>query len=294
MRRTVVIGSRGSPLAMWQSRHVAALLGALDPGLDCRIEVIRTTGDRLQAASLQAISGKGAFTKEIEEALLDGRVDVAVHSLKDLPTAMPEGLVIAGIPKREDARDALIGRTAATLATLPPGARIGTSSPRRRSQLLSVRPDLVFVDLRGNVDTRLRKLDSEGLDAIVLACAGLYRLGLQDRITEAIDLHQVVPAVGQGALGIETRSGDLETRTLIGRLTDEPTLHACRAERAFLAAMGGGCALPIAAHGIARGDELSLIAAVAGADGVLARAQVVGCVAEAEAVGKSLASALTH
>jgi hydroxymethylbilane synthase len=290
--RRLTIGSRGSALALRQSRMVAALLEAAHPGLACHIEIIKTTGDIMREASLTAIAGKGVFTKEIEEALLDGRADLAVHSLKDLPTTLPPGLALAAITEREDPRDALVARAGVSgLADLPPNATIGTSSPRRRVQLGAWRRDLRIVDLRGNVDTRLRKIETENLDGVVLACAGLNRLGLGDRVTEAIDTSVLLPAVGQGALGLEARSGDEVVAALVAPLGHPQTAAACRAERAFLAALGGGCAVPIAAYGECSGYALTLTAAVGTADGGgVLRDSVSGDVSEAVELGEALAT----
>jgi hydroxymethylbilane synthase len=271
---------------------VAALLEASHTGLTCSIQIIKTTGDVMRAAPLTASAGKGVFTKEIEEAILDGRVDLAVHSLKDLPTALPPGLALVAIGEREDPRDALVARPGiGALGELPEAAVIGTSSPRRRAQLLAWRPDLRLVDLRGNVDTRLRKLVSEGLDGIVLACAGLRRLGFEDRIAEAIDPEVLLPAVGQGALGIEARGDDTDVARLAAVLNHAPTRAACCAERAFLAALGGGCAVPIAAYACATPEGLLLRAAVGSPDlGSVRRSSAVGDASDAEALGRSLAA----
>ncbi len=203
--RSLVIGTRGSPLAVWQAEYVAARLRDRWPGLDLRLERIRTTGDKILDVPLARVGGKALFVKEIEEALLSGRVDLAVHSMKDVPTELPAGLAIVAMPEREDPADVLISRTGARLAALPRGARVGTSSLRRQAQLLGHRPDLTIVGLRGNLDTRIRKLDSEGLDAIILAAAGVRRLGLGHLVTEALPPEILLPAVGQGALGIEVR-----------------------------------------------------------------------------------------
>jgi hydroxymethylbilane synthase len=292
MRQRLTIGSRGSALALRQARLVAAQLEAAYPGLACPIEIIKTTGDIMRDASLVAISGKGVFTKEIEEALLDGLADLAVHSLKDLPTSLPPGLALAAITEREDPRDALVARPGvASLADLPPGATLGTSSPRRRSQLRAWRPDLRVVDLRGNVETRLRKIETENLDGVILACAGLRRLGLGDRLTEAIDPSILLPAVGQGALGLETREGDGEVLEIVGRLDHAETAAACRAERAFLAAMGGGCAVPIAAFAVCSGDLVTITAAVeAPSGGSVLRHEMTGSVEHPERAGRDLAA----
>lgn len=292
MTKTLTIGSRGSALALWQSRSIASQLEAAHPGLSCHIEIIKTTGDILREASLVKIAGKGVFTKEIEDAILDHRVDLAVHSLKDLPTQLPDGLTLAAITQREDPRDAFVARESiASLSQLPERALIGTSSVRRQMQLRAWRPDLQIVELRGNVDTRLRKLVDENLDAIILACAGLRRLGFDDRITEPISEEFMIPAVGQGALGIEARSDDSETRALLRVLDHADTRDACRTERAFLAAMGGGCAVPIAAHAVVAGESLSVTSIVGEPDGsAVVRNQRVGHRSDPEALGGILAA----
>jgi len=245
----LIIGSRGSKLALWQANWVKSKLEKAHPGLTVEIEIIKTTGDKLTEASLVQIGGKGVFTKEIEDALIERRVDLAVHSLKDLPTALPDGLHIIAITEREDVRDALIVSEALranvkSIKDLPQGARVGTSSLRRRAQLLHQRPDLQIHELRGNVDTRLRKLDEGQYDAIILASAGLIRLGFSDRITVRIEIDEMLTAVGQGALGIETRIDDQPTNLLLEVLNHEPTRHAAEAERALLRGLGGGCAVP--------------------------------------------------
>lgn len=250
----LIIGSRGSRLARWQAEHVKSLLQQLHPDLTIDIEIIKTTGDKLTEASLAQISGRGVFTKEIEEALLDRRIDLAVHSLKDLPTVLADGLHIAAIPEREDVRDALIVHPrlksdVQTLKDLPPGAGVGTSSLRRAAQLRRMRSDLRILELRGNVETRLRKLDEGQYDAIILATAGLVRLGFAGRITERIPTGTLLPAVGQGALGIETRIEDDRTNFLLEAVNHWPTRQAVEAERAVLRGLGGGCAVPIAAWG---------------------------------------------
>lgn len=254
----VVIGSRGSKLALWQANHVRERLEAT--GIEARVEIIHTTGDKITDVPLARLGAetsiKGLFTKEIEDALLDRRIDLAVHSMKDMPTELPPGLRIAAVPEREEARDALIG---ATLSSLQPGARVGTSALRRQAQLSAVRPDLHIVPVRGNVDTRLRKLDAGELDAILLAAAGLRRLGWQDRIDELIPMEVICPAVGQGALAVETREGD----DRFDFLDDRKTHAAVDLERAFLRAMGGGCQVPMGCHV----DQGLLRCAVAEPDG---------------------------
>jgi hydroxymethylbilane synthase len=239
----VVIGSRGSQLALWQANHVRERLAAA--GISARVEIIHTTGDKITDVPLARLGAetsiKGLFTKEIEDALLDGRIDLAVHSMKDMPTELPRGLRIAAAPEREDARDALIG---ATLSSLPPGARVGTSALRRQVQLASARPDLAIVPVRGNVDTRLRKLEAGEFDAILLAAAGLRRLGWEHRIAELIPIDVICPAVGQGALAVETREDDCR----FDFLDDAATRADVETERAFLRAMGGGCQVPMGCH----------------------------------------------
>ena len=258
----IVVGSRGSQLALWQARHIAARLDGL--GAETRIEIIKTTGDKIQDVPLAQVGGKGLFTKEIEEALLDGSIDLAVHSMKDMPTGLPAGLTIAAIPEREEPRDALIG---CTLAELRAGSRIGTSSLRRSSQLLAHQSGLCIEMLRGNVDTRLRKLDEGQYDAIVLAAAGLRRLGWQDRIRELIPVEIMCPAVGQGALAIETRDDGGAAYELARQLDHAETRTAVTAERAMLEVLGGGCQVPIGAHAQVEGAKIHLRAIVASPDG---------------------------
>jgi hydroxymethylbilane synthase len=261
MGKSLTIGSRGSQLALWQARYIESRLQAL--GVATRLEIIRTTGDKITDVPLAQVGGKGLFTKEIEEALLDGRIDLAVHSLKDLPTVLPGGLAIAAIPERESPFDALVG---VPLASLKPGARVGTSSLRRSAQLKRYRPDLVIENIRGNLDTRLRKLDEGLYDAIVLAAAGLRRLGWGDRIAELLAPDLMCPAVGQGALAIETLSNS-EAYEICAQLDHEPTRIAVTAERAVLAALGGGCQVPIGAHAVVDGRRVRLLALIAHPDG---------------------------
>jgi hydroxymethylbilane synthase len=241
------LGTRGSDLARWQADHVAGLLVGACPGIELDIVVITTTGDRVLDTPLAKIGGKGLFTKEIEEALLDRRIDIAVHSLKDLPTLLPAGLELGAVLSRTDPRDVWISRSGKTLAEMPPGARIGTSSLRRQSQLLRVRADLRIETLRGNVPTRLKKALAGDLDAIVLARAGVERLGYLSHVTEVLSSDLMLPAPGQGALGIESREGDGRARELLALLDDPATRAATTAERAFLQALGGGCQVPIGA-----------------------------------------------
>jgi len=294
----IVIGSRGSKLALWQSEWVKARLEAHAPGTSVRIEIIRTQGDVRTDVPLSTIGGQGAFTKELEVALLDRRVDVAVHSLKDLPTVVPEGLAITATPEREDARDALVLRAdadgqGASLKSLAAGAVVGTSSLRRIAQLKHLRPDVQIKDLRGNVDTRLRKLDGGEYDALILASAGLRRLGLGSRISAAIDAAEMLPAVGQGSLGVETRADDEATNALVSRLDVAATRAAVLAERALLRSLGGGCQVPIAAHATVTDGRLRLDGLVASLDGAhVLRDTLEGGAAEADALGEALAARL--
>jgi hydroxymethylbilane synthase len=258
----IVIGSRGSKLALWQAEHIAAALQAL--GTETRIDVIKTTGDNIQDVPLAQVGGKALFTKEIDEALLAGAIDLAVHSMKDVPTGLPPGLTIAAIPEREEPRDALIGRS---LAELVDGSSIGTSSLRRQAQLLAYRPLLNMEMLRGNVDTRLRKLDEGQYDAIVLAAAGLRRLGWQDRIRELIPVEIMCPAVGQGALAIETREDGRAAHELVRKLDHADTRIAVTAERAMLEKLGGGCQVPVGGYAYIEKGVIHMRAIVASPDG---------------------------
>ena len=240
------IGSRGSQLALWQANHVAALLR--ERGHTVEIEIIKTTGDRLQEVTFAQVGSKGMFTKEIEETLAEGRVHLAVHSLKDLPTELPAPFTLAATPPRVDPRDVLVSVKYHSLHVLPQGAVVGTSSQRRRAQLIALRPDIEAVEFRGNVDTRLGKLAAGKVDAILLAAAGLDRLGKTEWVRERLDPHQFCPAAGQGSLGIESRKDDAETIAAIAFLDDPATRYAVTAERAALAALGGGCQVPIGIH----------------------------------------------
>ena len=285
----LVIASRGSQLALWQARWVETQLRA--GGAACRIEIIKTTGDKITDVALSKVGTKGLFTKEIEEALLDGRADLAVHSLKDLPTELPAGLVLAAVPEREDPRDAVLGKR---LSDLPQGAKVGTSSLRRAAQLRTLRPDLAIESVRGNLDTRIRKLDEGQYDAIVLAAAGLKRLGLADRISEILGPDRMCSAVGQGALAIETRASGPGFEAC--RVLDHPaTRAAVTAERGVLGALGGGCQVPIGAYAAVSGDVLRIQAIVAAPDGTeLIRAEDHGPAADAEAIGHRLGAELLN
>ncbi len=283
----LVIASRGSQLALWQARWVESQLKNL--GHECRIEIIKTTGDKITDVPLAKVGTKGLFTKEIEEALIDGRADLAVHSLKDLPTELPAGLVLAAIPEREDPRDAVLGKK---LADLPSGAKVGTSSLRRAAQLRKLRPDLVIESIRGNLDTRIRKLDESQYDAIVLAAAGLKRLGWATRIAEILDPDQMCSAVGQGALAIETREAGRGFDAC--RALDHPDTHAAvTAERGVLGVLGGGCQVPIGAYAQVAGDQLTVRAIVAAPDGSkLIQSESHGPVGEAAQIGQRLGAEL--
>jgi hydroxymethylbilane synthase len=263
------IGSRGSPLALVQAREVQNRIAAA-AGINAaqiEIKVIRTTGDIVVDRPLADAGGKGLFTKEIEEALLAGSIDLAVHSSKDLPTVLPAGLVLAGFPPREDPRDAFISHKAATLRELPPGAVVGTSSPRRHALVKKLRPDATVVTLRGNVETRLRKLEAGEVDATLLAVAGLKRLGLLSAATAILDPDDFLPAVGQGAIGIETRADDAKTRAFVEAIDDADTSAALAAERAFLAVLDGSCRTPIAGHATLDGGTLRFRGIIVKPDG---------------------------
>jgi hydroxymethylbilane synthase len=283
------IGSRGSQLALWQANHIAAALRSL--GHSVAIEIIKTTGDAMQSVSFAAVGTKGMFTKEIEEALADGRIDVAVHSLKDLPTDLPDEFAIAAVPLRADPRDALVSLDYDSLVDLPVGSKVGTSSLRRQAQLRYRRPDLEFVEFRGNVDTRLRKLAAGQVDACVLACAGLDRLGFAVNIRERFSAEIVCPAPGQGALAIECRSSDEGTQAAITALDHAETHFAVDAERAALRALGGGCLVPIGALCEREGDAFVLRGTVAEPNGArLLRATARGI--RPEEMGAKLAASL--
>ena len=295
MTSRLVIGSRGSRLALWQAEKIKDGLLDLNPGFEIRIEIVKTTGD-VKSDPLSVIGGKGVFTKELEEALLDKRIDIAVHSLKDLPTIVPDSLAISAICEREDPRDALVLRKYAEIGSLhelPAEAVVGTSSQRRLSQLKALRSDLVVKDLRGNVDTRVRKLDEGQYDALILASAGLIRLGLRDRISAAVSISEILPAVGQGAIAIETRADDEIAVAATSKLNHRATELACRAERAFLRGLGGGCQFPIAAHAVVESELLRLDGLVARPDGSeILRGTSSGTAEDGEEIGAALAARL--
>jgi hydroxymethylbilane synthase len=287
------IGTRGSPLAVWQAEWVRSRLLALHPQYKVELTKIRTTGDKILDVPLAKVGGKGLFVKEIEAALLEGRIDLAVHSMKDMPAEIPSGLCIGVVPERENPLDILIARNGHLFEDLPQGARIGSSSLRRGAQVRHIRPDISVHPLRGNLDTRIRKLDTEGLDAIVLAAAGVKRLGLEARITEYLPETIMLPAIGQGALAIEVREDDGATRELIAPMDHRDTRLAVESERAFLSRLEGGCQVPIAAHAKISEDEIELTGLVAEVDGsLLLRDTITGSVDKHEALGVELANQL--
>ena len=292
---TLRIGSRGSRLALWQAEKTRDDLLRLNPGFEIQIDVIKTTGD-VKPDPLSVIGGKGVFTKELEDALLDRRIDIAVHSLKDLPTIIPDGLAISAICEREDPRDALVLRADhrfGSLRELPARAVVGTSSQRRLAQLKALRGDVLVKDLRGNVDTRVRKLDEGQYDALILASAGLIRLGLKSRISAAISPGEMLPAVGQGAIAIETRADDEISLNATAKLNHRETELACRAERAFLRGLGGGCQFPIAGHAVVEGTILKLEGLVARPAGEeILRDRLAGERDQADLIGGQLAEKL--
>ena len=295
----LVYATRKSQLALAQSRAFVASFARVDPSLEVEELTVQTTGDKVQDRPLAEIGGKGLFVKEIEEALIERRADVAVHSMKDVPPALAPGLVIGCIPLREDPRDVLVSRSGAKLVELAPGSRVGTTSLRRRVQLLELRPDLEIVPLRGNVDTRLRKCREGVVDAIVLARAGLNRLGLSGVATEVLEPERFLPAVGQGALAVEQRSGDEAVSSLLARVAHEETKLCVLAERGVLAAVSGDCQTPVAAYAVRRGSELWLRGLLSEPDGSRLRRREVAVAfpateAESEAVGRRLGRDLAN
>lgn len=292
MRDSLVIATRGSLLALWQAEHIKSRLSALLPGCRITLNVIKTQGDIILDVPLSKVGGKGLFVKEIEEALLDNRADLAVHSIKDVPMQLPEGLTLACVPEREICTDCFLSTKYATVEDLPAQARVGTSSLRRQAQLLEMRPDLQILSLRGNVDTRLRKLHDNEYDAILLASAGLKRLGLTAPHAQSLDAERFLPAVGQGALGIECRENDPELRALLAQLEDSATRVCVEAERGFLAGLEGGCQVPIAGHAImSDAHTVSLKGLVAEVDGSrVLRAHSHGSADNARTLGLQLAA----
>ena len=302
-KKRLVVGTRSSQLALWQADFVIGELEKRYPDLEIEKRLMTTKGDKILNAPLAKIGGKGLFTKELENAMLAGEIDIAVHSLKDMPVAVPEGLVITAVTKRADAGDALVSDRYESFEALPEGAKVGTSSLRRRAQLLHARPDLQITDLRGNVNTRLRKLEEEHFDGIILACAGLKRLGFGGRIRQVLPKSLCLPAVGQGALAIECREDDEETRSLLAFLDDDVTRACTAAERGFLATVEGGCQVPVGGYACPANDcdvhdgqdfgAIRVEAVIASLDGrTLFRDSAAGPAEEAEALGISLANKL--
>ncbi|MEW6673010.1 MAG: hydroxymethylbilane synthase [Thermodesulfobacteriota bacterium] len=293
MKPAIRIGTRGSQLALWQARWVGSAIQGINPDVLIEIVMIKTKGDKILDTPLAKVGGKGLFVKEIEEALIGRRIDLAVHSLKDMPADIPFGLCIGPVPKRENPNDVLISKSGLPLAQLPEGARIGTSSLRRAAQLLHQRPDIAILPLRGNLDTRLRKLETEALDAIVLAAAGLKRLALENRITEYLEDAVMLPAVGQGALCLELRKDDARTAAAVAGLNHPETRTVVMGERAFLNRLEGGCQVPIAARGKIKNDHFSIEGLVANLDGtVMVRDTLSGPSSESEKTGIALAERL--
>lgn len=286
----VVIGTRGSDLAMWQSNAVAGMLRDRYPGLEVEITIIETKGDRILDVALDKIGDKGLFTKELELALLGGEIDLAVHSLKDLQTELPEGLMLGAVTERTNPEDALVAEPGMTLEGLPEDGTVGTGSLRRRALLLSIRPDLNIVDLRGNVPTRLKKYHDNDWDGVILARAGLERLGLDHEIAQIIPPDVMVPAVGQGALGVEIRKENFRVAELLRNIEHAPTRYRAEAERAFLRTLEGGCQAPIGAYATVNGDRLHLTGIYATLDGVrVYREEMEGNVEQAAEMGRILA-----
>jgi hydroxymethylbilane synthase len=292
-RSSLVIGTRGSRLAVWQAEWVQARLKEFAPGLTVTLQRIKTSGDKILDVPLAAIGGKGLFVKEIEEALLQSEIDLAVHSMKDVPTVLPDELDILCVPEREDPRDVLVSRDSCSLDQLPKGSRVGTSSLRRQAQLLHYRLDLRIQLLRGNLDTRLRKLQNGEYEAIVLAAAGLSRMGWSNKVTEYLPPEVSLPAIGQGALGLEGRRKDRFVQALVEKLEHRPTRTAVMAERALLERLEGGCQVPIAAHATIKGDTLIMDGLIASVDGRrLIRDTIQGPASEAQGLGMQLAEKL--
>jgi hydroxymethylbilane synthase len=293
MKSDITIGTRGSALALWQAEWVKAAIVNHYPSLSVNLEIIKTKGDKILDVPLAKVGGKGLFVKEIEEALLDGRIDLAVHSMKDMPAEIPDGLCIGAVPERETPNDVLISKRNLPLSKLPEGSKIGTSSLRRSSQLLNLRPDFIIEPLRGNLGTRIKKLETEGLDAIVLAAAGVKRLNMEDKISEYIDLNALLPAVGQGALCIESRKNDPDINEIISKLDHPATHQIITGERAFLHRLEGGCQVPMAAYGTIKNSELTITGIVAEIDGSRIIKQIItGPVTDAAKIGKELAERL--
>ena len=295
-RKRIVIGTRGSDLALWQSRHVKSALEALNPALVIELKTIKTLGDKVLDSPLSSIGDKGLFTKELDRELLDGTIDLAVHSLKDVPTDLPEGLTLAAISKREDVRDVFLARPGAgsgSLRELPRNANVATGSLRRKCQLLLFRPDLRIIDLRGNLNTRLRKLDESDWEGMILAKAGVTRLGWEDRITEILPTEIMLPAVGQGALALEARANDSEVKELARQLHHPETACAVCGERSLLQRLEGGCQVPIGTHGRVENERFILDAMIGSLDGRrVLKESISGDVRNAEQLGAELADRL--
>ncbi|MBC2694063.1 MAG: hydroxymethylbilane synthase [Desulfobacteraceae bacterium] len=293
MKKSIKIGTRGSKLALWQANWVKSTLTSINPSLSVDLIIIKTKGDKILDVPLAMVGGKGLFVKEIEEALLDGRIDLAVHSMKDMPAEIPMGLCIGAVPERETPNDVLISKNGLLFSELISGSRIGTSSLRRSSQLLYARPDFVILPLRGNLDTRLRKLDTENMDATILAAAGVKRLNYENRITEYLDENIMLPAVGQGALCIEIRKNDAEIEPIVTALDHQKTRSAVIGERAFSNCLEGGCQVPIAAYGKIEKNIFTLSGLVADIDGkIILKKTLSGPVEQSESIGVKLADSL--
>jgi hydroxymethylbilane synthase len=291
--RKIKIGSRGSPLALWQANWIKGQLETQNPGIPVEIIIIKTSGDKIQDVPLAKIGGKGLFVKELEESMLRNQVDFAVHSMKDMPIKFPFALCIAAVTKRENPFDALVSKNNIKLDDLPKGAKVGTGSLRRMSQLLHYRPDLDLVPLRGNLDTRIKKLETEGLDAIILAAAGLIRMGWEDKISEIISPEILLPAMGQGAVGIEARKHDVDNQILLADMDDEDTHLSLDAERAVVTQLEGGCNVPIGAFATIEGDEMTLKGLVASLDGkTVHQTECKGRKIDAKTIGKELGNTL--
>ena len=293
MQTSIRIGTRGSKLALWQAEWVKKALSKAHPDLTIKLVIIKTKGDKILDVPLAKVGGKGLFVKEIEEALTDHRIDLAVHSMKDMPTEIPTDLMIGAVPLREAPQDILISRSEQKLTDMPEGALVGTSSLRRAAQLRHIRPDITIADLRGNLDTRLKKLDQGKYDAIVLAAAGIKRLGFERRISQILDTDTMLPAVGQGALCIEIRDKNPRIESIVGVLNHRPTHIAITAERAFLHHLEGGCQVPIAAHALIKENHVSITGLVAAIDGsILIKETHIGKIEDATNVGITLAQKL--
>jgi len=292
-RRRIVIGTRGSKLALRQSLMVKEALENLWEGLEVELSIIKTTGDKITDVPLAKVGGKGLFVKEIEDALLAGSVDLAVHSMKDVPAELPSGLIIGAIPKREDPRDVLVSVSYRSLMDLPQGAVVGTSSLRRTVQIRMLRPDLKVETLRGNLDTRLRKVKEGLFDAVILAAAGIHRMGWHEVIAEYLDPQEFLPAVGQGALGIEIREDDREIAELVSKIHDKTTAFSVTAERSFLRELEGGCQVPIGCHCFVENGTVRLVGMIASLDGAtVVRDEIKGRLDEGEMLGRKLAQEL--